>query len=297
MSASYVTRLDLTLASKLREGLLERGFSLSQPQYTVFSAKKKGVSCTLYESGKLLVQGKEKDEFIEYFLEPEILQSFSYGYEKDLVKVDRTARIGVDESGKGDFFGPLCIAGLQADGESVDRLAELGVKDSKALNDVVIRRVAADLRRHYPHHVVRITPLKYNELYAKFRNLNHLLAWGHSTVIEQLVLKSHCRRVVVDQFAAEWVVETALKRKQLDVELFQRPRAEEDLVVAGASILARAAFLEGLDHLEQIFSLKFPKGASKKVIEVGKQFVTRHGRERLNEVGKLHFKTYDEVIG
>lgn len=297
-AASYVTKLDLSLADKLREKLIEQGFSLSKPQYTLFSAKKKGVSCTLYQSGKLLVQGKEKEDFIRYCLEPEILQSFSYGYEEKLnpTNVDLTQRIGIDESGKGDFFGPLCIAGVCAGGEEIDQLSKLGVKDSKSLNDKQIRRIAAGIRKNHTHHIVRINPAKYNTLYSQFKNLNSLLAWGHSTAIEQLVEETDCRKVVVDQFASEWVVERALKRKQLEVELTQRHRAEEDLVVAAASILARAAFLDGLDRLEKQFDLKFPKGASRQVIETGCAFVLRFGSERLNEAGKLHFKTHQDIL-
>jgi ribonuclease HIII len=274
--------------------LKKQGFEISIPPYTLFSAKKKGVSCTLYQSGKLTVQGKEMASFIEFYLEPEILQSFHFTYQE--LDIDKTARIGIDESGKGDFFGPLCIAGVFAEGDQVSHLKALGVRDSKKISDSMIVKIGNKIRAEYVHHIVKINPAKYNELIRQFGNLNRLLAWGHATAIEQLVIKTDCRQVLVDQFADEKVVLTALKRKNLELSLMQRHRAEEDLVVAAASILARQAFIEGLHSLGEEFSMKFPKGASTETILIGQKFVKKYGLEKLGKVGKLHFKTIDSII-
>ena len=294
MSSCYVIQFDLKLAEKLRDGLVSQGFTLAQPQYTVFQAKKKNLSCTLYTSGKLMIQGKEKDEFIQYYLEPEILGTFSYGYED--LDIDQTPRIGIDESGKGDFFGPLCVAGVFAEGESIPNLGKIGVKDSKRLNDNSICKIASKIRKEYAYHVIRIGPKKYNELYEKFENLNLLLGWGHATVIEELVNKTGCERVIIDKFAAEHVVETALKRKKMKVMLTQKVRAEQDLVVAAASILARAAFVEGMEKLEKNYGQKLPKGASNATLQAGKKLVQNYGPDILMEVGKYHFKTRAMIL-
>ncbi len=294
MASSFVAQIDLSLAEKLKEGLQAQGFILSQPPYTLFQGKKKGITCTLYTSGKLMVQGKEMVPFIQFFLEPEILQSFSYGYEE--LALDLTPHIGVDESGKGDFFGPLCIAGVYADGSSIPQLAKLGVKDSKKLSDSSAIKIAEKVRKDYQFHLVRIGPERYNALYEKFGNLNLLLGWGHATVIEQLVDKTGCEKVIIDQFAAEHVVENALRRKQKKVLLTQRTKAEQDLVVAAASILARAAFLEGLETLGNRWGCTLPKGASEKTIEVGAQLVKQHGPQVLTQVGKMHFKTAQVIL-
>ena len=291
----FVTTLDISLADKLLEGLKLQGFAISVPQYTIFSGKKKGVSCTLYQSGKLTVQGKEMAEFIEFYLEPEILGDFSYTYKE--LDIDKTARIGIDESGKGDFFGPLCIAGVYAGGDDVHKLADLGVRDSKKIADNTILKIAKNIKKSYCYHVVAIGPAKYNELYQKFRNLNSLLAWGHATAIENLAAKSQCYNVIIDKFAAEHVVENALQRKNLDISLKQRHRAEEDLVVAAASIVARAAYLEGLEKLRAEFKMTFPKGASQKTIAAGKKFVLEYDADALQSVAKLHFSTYEKVVG
>jgi len=294
MTSCFVAQIDLNLADKLRSELILQGFVLSEPPYTLFQAKKQGISCTLYTSGKLTVQGKGMEEFIRFYLEPEILGTFTYGY--TTVGLDLTPRLGVDESGKGDFFGPLCVAGAYGDEETIPKLVEIGVKDSKKIQDTPCLKLAEKIRKLIPYHVVRISPLKYNELYEKFGNLNLLLGWGHATVIESLLEKTSCDRVIIDQFAAEHVVENALKRKNKKVALTQRTKAEQDVVVAAASILARAAFLEGLGKLGESVHLILPKGASKTTLEVGKKLVEKHGPEILNTLAKLHFKTYQQII-
>ncbi len=295
MKSCFVSTIDLALADKLREDLIEQGFEMSQPQYTLFSAQKKGISCTLYTSGKLMVQGKEMGDFITFYLEPVILQSVAFSYPE--ASIDMTARIGIDEAGKGDFFGPLCIAGVQADEAKIKELIAIGARDSKGIADMVVRKLSAKIKQACPHAVVFISPKKYNELYASFHNLNRLLAWGHATAINELVEKTGCTNVIIDQFASEHLVINALKQKKLDVTLTQRHRAEADPVVAAASILARAAFLEGLEHLSKQYGMEIPKGASSIVIKTGKALVAREGPKILEQVAKLHFKTKDEVLG
>lgn len=291
---SFVTQIDLNLADKLLEGLKGQGFEISHPAYTLFQGKKKGVTCTLYTSGKLMVQGKEMNSFIQFYLEPEILNSFTFGYE--VLELDLRPRIGVDESGKGDFFGPLCVGGVFAGDKQIQHLAEIGVKDSKKLSDPSVLKIAQKIRKDYVYHLVRIGPEKYNELYEKFGNLNLLLGWGHATVIEQLIDKTGCESVIIDKFAAEHIVENALRRKKKKAVLTQRTKAEQDLVVAAASILARAAFLEGLEKLENTWETALPKGASDKTIQAGVQFVKKHGPQNLGHVGKMHFKTAQVIL-
>lgn len=299
LPSTFVATIDVGLAPKLLKDLTQADFEISTPPHTIFSAKKKGISCTLYKSGKLTVQGKEMKSFIEFYLEPEILKTFTYAYQNEILdpNIDLSARIGIDESGKGDFFGPLCIAGVYAEGDAIHRLKKLGVRDSKQLNDVAILKLAEKIRSEFVHHIVKINPLKYNELITKFKNLNRLLAWGHATAIEQLAEKTQCHNVIIDQFANEEVVLTAVLRKKLQLNITQRHRAEEDLVVAAASILARSAFLDGMKQLEKQFEQPLPKGASKQTIEAGKQFVRRHGLENLDKAAKMHFKTLDSIIG
>ena len=222
------------------------------------------------------------------------MKTFTYSYPK--VDIDLTPRIGVDEAGKGDVFGPLCIAALYADKAGIETLIEWAVRDSKTMGDPVILARAKKIRSHFPYSLIVLFPSKYNELYEKFQNLNRLLAWGHATAIDELVKKTGCREVIIDQFAKEDVVISAISQKKIEVNLTQRFKGEEDVVVAASSILARAAFVEGIEKLGEKHNIKLPKGASKAVIEVGKTFVRRYGKDSLKEVGKLHFKTTKEML-
>lgn len=198
-------------------------------------------------------------------------------------------RIGVDESGKGDYFGPLVIAACYV---APWHEAELdGVKDSKKLTDALALKLAGKIKATCPHAVIAIGPTKYNELYAKIGNLNRLLEWGHARAIENVLEAQDCDLVISDQFANPAGLKRALMAKGKTVTLESRVRAEADLAVAAASILARAEFLNRLKKLGTDFGLTLPKGAGQPVLEAGKRFIADVGRDRLGEVAKLHFKT------
>jgi len=294
ISSPFVTHIELSLGNQLKQDLLAQGFSFKTPQYTLFSAHKKGVSCTLYESGKLVVQGKEMAEFIEFYLEPNLLHSFHVTHGE--LFLDQSARIGSDESGKGDFFGPLVVASLFAAQDGILKLKELNCRDSKTLSNAFCLETAKKIKSYYPHEIVAISPLKYNALYQKFGNLNHLLAWAHATAIQRLSERTGCIDVLIDQFAlSKRVMEEAILQKKLSINLTQRHKAEEDMVVAAASILARAAFLEGLKSLSAKCGFTLPLGASEKVKETGRVFARKYGKEALQHVAKTHFKTFEQI--
>lgn len=290
---TFVVTIDLKLASKIKQELAEQGFEISQPQHTLFQAQKPGINCKLYTSGKLTVQGKQKDEWIEFYLEP-LIGNFSFTHRH--TDVDLTPRIGIDEAGKGDFFGPLVIGGLYADEAGIQKLIKMGVNDSKRMHDRAIAKMAEKLEKEFAFSIVVINPNKYNELYQSFNNLNRLLAWGHATAIEDLHKQTHCHKALIDQFANESVVELALKKKKLTIDLEQRTKGEEDPVVAAASIIARNGFVRGIERLSRHFDMELPKGASAQVIRAGKKLVARDGPAVLGQVGKLHFKTKQDIL-
>lgn len=289
----FSTKIDLKLAAKLEADLKDQGFEFTKPPYTIFSAKKKGVSCTLYESGSLTVQGKEMDAFMEFYLEPEILQSFHYSHPQ--AHLDLKPHIGMDEAGKGDYFGPLCIAAVYADGDGIKKMQEMGVKDSKKISDDGILKLAGKIRAAFPYTVIRLFPLKYNELHARFKNLNRLLGWAHASAVGDLAAKTGCKEALLDQFAEKYVMENALKQKKIEIHLEQKVHGEEDLVVAAASILARAGFLEGMAMLSEEVGMVLPKGANSGVVTTAQKLVAKFGREVLNKVAKIHFKTTNEI--
>jgi len=293
-SSCFTAKIDVAQwGAKLQADLADQSFELTKPPHTVFSAKKKGVSCTLYESGVVTVQGKEMDAFIEFYLEPEILKEFKFSHPQ--ADLDLTPRMGMDEAGKGDFFGPLCVAAVFADSETISKLKELGVRDSKEMSDKAIFKLASKIRELCPHTVIRLFPLKYNELYGKFKNLNRLLGWAHVAALGDLVQKTGCKKAILDQFANKSVVETFLKQKKLEVDLTQRTKGEEDIVVAAASILARAGFLNGLESLSAEMEIELPKGASKQVVAAAGRLVAKKGPEVLAKVAKTHFKTMGDI--
>jgi ribonuclease HIII len=204
-----------------------------------------------------------------------------------------SGRIGVDESGKGDYFGPLVIAACYVGPE---HLAELdGVKDSKKLTDALALKLSLTIKRVCPHALVVIGPAKYNELYAKIANLNRLLAWGHARAIEDILGKVECDHVISDQFADPSGLKRALMEKGRTVRLESRVRAEADIAVAAASVLARAEFLRRLKGLADQWETELPKGAGANVDQAARVFVANKGRENLPQVAKMHFKTTQKL--
>ncbi len=205
-------------------------------------------------------------------------------------------RIGSDESGKGDFFGPLVVAAFFMPEGQEDALRELGVKDSKRTSDARCREIAEALKKAYVHSVVAVGPEKYNELYSKLRNLNKLLAWAHARAIENILERVPAGRAVTDQFGDERFVRNALLKRGRSIELVQMPRAEEDPAVAAASILARAEFLARLRFLSKDVGADLPKGASALVEEAAVKLVRAQGPGILDKVAKTHFKTTARVL-
>jgi ribonuclease HIII len=209
---------------------------------------------------------------------------------------DVHGHIGTDESGKGDYFGPLVAAGVYVPDGQEEVLRELGIRDSKRVSDNRVRELAEAVKQGYPHSIVAIGPEKYNDLYAKLRNLNRLLAWAHSRVIENILQEVPCTRVLTDQFGDKLFVQNALMKRGRNIELVQKPKAEEDVAVAAASILARNEFLRRLYFLSQDAGLDLPKGSSPKSDEAGIELVRRHGPEVLNRFAKTHFKTTRRIL-
>ncbi len=205
-------------------------------------------------------------------------------------------RIGIDESGKGDYFGPLVIAAVFVDATTQGELKLMEVRDSKKISDGRILEMAPDIKTICPHSVIAIGPQKYNELYAKIKNLNRLLAWGHAKALENLLERVPCERAISDQFGNERLILNVLQEKGRKIVLEQRPKAESDLAVAAASILARAEFLLRLKRLSGEVGTTLPKGASPAVELAAKMIIKKHGRDRLGTVAKLHFKTTQAVL-
>ncbi len=205
------------------------------------------------------------------------------------------SHIGTDESGKGDFFGPLVIAGVLVDEKSAKIFTDLGIKDSKKLSDKKMLVMAAEIKKNAPHSIIAISNGKYNELYANIKNLNKLLAWGHARAIENILNSNTCEYALSDKFGDESLIKNALMKNGQSIRLEQMVRAESDIAVAAASVLARATFVQKMENMENIYGIKFPKGCSGLVKTAATEFIQKFGKQRLHEVCKTHFKTYNEV--
>jgi ribonuclease HIII len=287
-------------ARALEDYLRGNDFTFREVPYARFAAGKEKTQVVFYESGKLVVQGKGTQDFVEFVLEPKILQEVKLGYETVLNPELLAPRIGVDESGKGDFFGPLCIAGVYINPAVIEAWKGAGIRDSKNISSDTRIAELARLIRATPgcvQDVVLIGNEAYNRNYAKMKSVNKLLAWGHARVIEDLMgvayqMNPPPARAISDQFAHDkGVVSKAMMKLGRGIELVQRHKAEDDLAVAAASILARNEFVTRLRDLGKKYDMTFPKGASAAVDAAAKEFVAKHGAAELAKVAKTHFRT------
>ena len=288
--------------------------------YAVDSIEGEGFNCTLYEKvkhgkRKCCIQGRNAQDFVLFFLEPMVLCGASLGYEEVLNPESVAPHAGSDESGKGDYFGPLVVACVYTDEALSAQMKEAGARDCKQMSDKQVLAVGAQLRHLLTparFAVVRIGPAAYNRLYAKIKNINRLLAWAHGQAIENLLEKQQsCPRVVVDQFApTEAVIKRALKERGKKVVVEQRHKAESDIAVAAASVIAREIYLRAvLDSAETMgeFTKKqnedgtvetyVPKGSSDpRVRELAEKCVRKNGPTWLMDNCKCHFQTTDKVL-
>lgn len=270
--------------------LEENGFHFFEAPYAFWRASSKDITLTFFLKGNLLIQGKDTEQIIAGLIEKGFIK------EKAGLSSPASSWIGTDEAGKGDYFGPLVVAGVLATKKTGRELFASGVKDSKNLSDSTIKTLAENIKKTCPHALILIMPEAYNRLLSRMRNVNRLLAWGHARAIENILEKESCTYAISDQFGDERYITQALMKKGKDITLTQRPRAEEDIAVAAASILARNEFVERLAFLSREYGLLLPKGASSEVIEAGKAFVKKHGEGALSHVAKLHFKTTQQII-
>ncbi|MDD2404112.1 MAG: ribonuclease HIII [Victivallaceae bacterium] len=309
---SYVVEVTEQQAFQLEKLLIEKGWVFSKVPYSRWKASKEKTSVVAYQSGKLTVQGQGTADFVMFVLEPDILKKAVFGYEKELgLKTEDQPAVlppesfephaGVDESGKGDFFGPLVIAAVYVDEFSSRKLLEFGIKDSKAIkSDRKIFELAGIIRKTVQGKfaVVTVGNVAYNRLYGQFGNLNKLLAWGHARAIENILEKvPDCPRALSDKFAAENLIKDALMKHGRNIKLEQRVRAESDPAVAAASVLAREAFINSLKKNGEPIGMKLPRGGGVQADVVAAEIFHKHGEQVLVELCKKHFRNFKKVAG
>ena len=296
-------------------GLMVNGnFRKREVPYSLYSIEGEKFNATLYEKEKhgkrkLCVQGSKAEDFVLFQLEPIVLGGASLGYEKELNPELFSAHAGSDESGKGDYFGPLVVCCAYTDEKLSEEMQKLGVRDCKQMTDKAVLTAGAALRNLLGptgYAVVKLGPAAYNRLYAKIRNINRMLAWAHGTAIEELLEKRPaCDRVVVDQFApTETTILRALKARGKAAKVEQRHKAESDIAVAAASVIARELFIRACQDMgKECFGEnaeaqdKIPLGSSDpRVRELAEEMVRKNGPTWLMNHCKAHFQTTDKVL-
>ncbi len=283
---------------KLGNALEGRGWPTRTVQYARFAFDGELVKVVAYESGKLVVQGRNTEDFVANILEPEVTGEFLLGYEEVNNPEWFEPHAGLDESGKGDLFGPVVTACVVGDGEMVRSWMEAGIRDSKTITDGAIMKMAKQIKatRGVVVKVAYTNMLKYNELYLKFdSNLNKFLAWLHGRSLNDALKEKMPAWGLLDQFTKQPLVQKYVEG--IDFDLQMRTKAEEDPVVAAASIIARATWLQQMKRLEEISGEKLPKGSGAQAKEKARQIYERLGEGRMGEFCKLHFKTAYEAMG
>lgn len=297
---SFTYKLNPSQIAVLTDILKHGNYKLVKVEHTSIAAEIPNCRINLYKSGKCLVQGKEAEDFVTFIMEPMILEEAGLGYDEILNPEAYSPHMGVDESGKGDFFGPIVIASAFVDKELADAMIKMQVRDSKTItSDNKMLAMGSEIRKLLGNRfaIVKIGPEAYNRLYSQFRNLNNLLAWAHARAIENLLDKvPSCPRAISDQFGKKEQVEKALMKNGRKIILEQMHKAESDIAVAAASILAREGFLRALKSAEDSAGLKLPKGASSAVRSSAVELIRKHGPSSLLNYAKCHFKTADEVL-
>ncbi len=297
---SFTFKLNHEQQQSLVQLLRAGNYRPAEIPHTIVAARGPDFGVSLYTSGKCLIQGKGAQEFVLFVMEPSVLGNATIGYEKILNPEATSAHMGIDESGKGDFFGPMVIASAFVDESLAGKMQSMGVRDSKTItSDAKAMAMGRELRtllgRRFS--VVKIGPRAYNRLYSKMRSVNKLLAWGHARAIENLLEAiPDCPRAISDQFGDEKIVKRALMEKGRAIELVQRHKAESDLAVAAASIIAREGFLRSLADMVVQYGLKIPKGASEAVRAAAVELARQRGPAILLDTVKCHFKTTDQVL-
>ncbi|MCQ2368478.1 MAG: ribonuclease HIII [Kiritimatiellae bacterium] len=309
---SYTYELDNDQQELLLGIMVNGNYRRREVPYSLYSIEGDHFNATLYSKEKhgkrkLCVQGSKAEDFVLFQLEPIVLGAAGLGYEKELSPELYSAHAGSDESGKGDFFGPLVVCCAYTDEKLSEEMIKLGVKDCKQMSDKAVLTVGSQLRKLLGpdgYSVVKLGNAAYNRLYAKMKNINRMLAWAHGTAIEELLTKRvGCDRVVVDQFApTEATIQRALKPLGKKAKVEQRHKAESDIAVAAASVIARELFIRACqDMTKECFGEgaedKIPLGSSDpKVRALAEKMVEKYGPVWLMNHCKAHFQTTDKVL-
>lgn len=292
----YMNKIDISLADKVKSFLLENGFVVKVRPYTVFRARSSTCTVSLYESGKLLMQGSEVAEVAQKFeaymgLTPTVVNFVN----AETVSRNYSRYIGISISGRIDFFGPLVVSGVLITPENKDLFIELGVDAYKKLNDDMIKKIASEIKKFAIYSTVVISPLEYNELYDYHKTSQKISALGHVKVIDDILKKEKCEYAISNKLVDNEFIQELLTENAIDIKVDQFCRGEEDIALSAAFIIARAEFIDRIQTMEKNYGLTILRGSNRNITKCAQIFCDKYGKNRLNEVAKIHFRTVQNL--
>ena len=300
------------VSDNIKEKMIEhyQDMVTGKPPYSIFQVKQFDCVITLYESGKVMFQGIGADieanmwkdlesHFNNRNIDEEITKKANESDDKTYYYYDA---IGSDEVGTGDYFGPVVVTATLVDKSTRKLLEDLKIMDSKKMTDDKIRRCAPILMKKIPYVTFTLTNPKYNELCKKGFNLNKIKTILHNRVLYELSNKGiPYHKIIVDQFTTPKSYFTYLKQEGITDKVtkitFLTKGESKHLSVAAGSVISRFIFLEEMDKLSKKYNMTILKGASDKVDEIGKQIVSKYGKDELNKIAKLNFKNTEKILG
>ena len=282
------------------------------PQYAKWQAKDGDTVVTLYESGKVVFQGKDADLASDFWVTTEKINSGKVDVKnssnkekkekKTYVnpKIYNSSSIGSDEVGTGDYFGPIVVTAAYVSEDKIPFLEEIGVKDSKKLNDLQILDIVPKFIKEIEYESIILSNKEYNEYHSEDINMNKIKAILHNKVLSKISNKiTNYDFIIVDQFAEPYVYFNYLKNTPNVVRniTFFTKGEDKHLAVACASLISRYIFINEFNKLSKEVGINLPKGAGDKVDEIGKTIVEKYGFDKLKEIAKLNFKNTEKIKG
>lgn len=281
------------------------------PQYAKWQAKDGDTVITLYESGKVVFQGKDADLSSDFWITTEkinsgkvdVKNSSTKNNKKEKIeyinpKIYNSSSIGSDEVGTGDYFGPIVVTSAYVSKENIKALEDLGVKDSKKLTDDQIMKIVPELIKIVPYESLILDNENYNKNYSTDINMNKIKAILHNKVLFKLKNKiKDYDYIIVDQFAEKYVYFNYLKDSVnvvKDITFFTKGE-DKHLSVACASLISRYIFINKFNKLSNSLGITLPKGSGSTVDETGIEIVKKYGFNKLTEIAKLNFKNTEKI--
>lgn len=313
MAQKVITKV-LNVGEKTKDMMVEYFEDLKRdktPPYALFQADDGDTVVTMYQSGKVVFQGRDADLAADFWIETEKINygkavvSSSDDKKKEKKEVERKiplriTSIGSDEVGTGDYFGPIVVTASYVEKENIDFLLELGVKDSKKMSDAEIKKVVPQIIKKIPYHTFVLSNRQYNELYNNDMNMNKMKAILHNKVLSAFADKTKYPydHIVVDQFENPKSYYNHLSEAKFKVYniTFLTKAEDQCLSVACSSLISRYIFLQEMDKISHSVSMDIPKGASDLVDAVGKEIVAKFGKDKLMDIAKMNFKNTEKIM-